>query len=71
MCVCRLPFPEFASTLLVSLDVEVKSLVECNDLYSAAEDVFLVKYPQGLDDTLLCAGGGTGKDVCRVRNREL
>ncbi|XP_037772435.1 trypsin 3A1-like [Penaeus monodon] len=56
---------EFASTLLVSLDVEVKSLVECNDLYSAAEDVFLVKYPQGLDDTLLCAGGGTGKDVCR------
>ncbi|XP_047468318.1 transmembrane protease serine 9-like [Penaeus chinensis] len=56
---------EFASTLLVSLDVEVKSLAECNDLYSAAEDVFLAKYPQGLDATLLCAGGGLGRDVCR------
>ncbi|ROT80312.1 Proclotting enzyme [Penaeus vannamei] len=53
---------EFASTLLVSLDVEVKSLAECNDLYSAAEDVFRVKYPQGLDATLLCAGGGSGRD---------
>ncbi|XP_063602538.1 transmembrane protease serine 9-like [Penaeus indicus] len=56
---------EFASTLLVSLDVEVKSLAECNDLYSAAEDVFQIKYPQGLDATLLCAGGGPGNDVCR------
>ncbi|XP_042890723.1 clotting factor G beta subunit-like [Penaeus japonicus] len=56
---------EFESTLLLSLEVEVRNLAECNALYSAAEEVFLVKYPQGLDDTLLCAGGGIGRDVCR------
>ncbi|XP_042890722.1 mast cell tryptase-like [Penaeus japonicus] len=56
---------EFAATLLTSLEIEVKSLAECNALYSEAGSVFSVSYPQGLDDTLLCAGGGIGRDVCR------
>ncbi|XP_063602474.1 trypsin 3A1-like [Penaeus indicus] len=56
---------EFASTLLTSLEVDVKSQEECNALYAEAGSVFTTSYPQGLDATLLCAGGGTGQDVCR------
>ncbi|XP_063602472.1 trypsin 3A1-like [Penaeus indicus] len=56
---------EFAATLLTSLEVDVKSQEECNALYAEAGSVFTTSYPQGLDATLLCAGGGTGKDVCR------
>ncbi|XP_042890721.1 uncharacterized protein LOC122265450 [Penaeus japonicus] len=56
---------EFASTLLVNVDVRVKSQDECSQLYAAAGEVFLSVYPKGLDASLLCAEATLGKDVCR------
>ena len=51
----------------MNLDVVVFENDQCNELYNAAEDVFTSIYPDGIDNTLLCAGGGPGNDVCRVR----
>lgn len=57
---------EEASSLLINLEVRVRNLAECNTLYSAAQEIFTIHYPRGLDDTILCANGDNGNDVCRV-----
>ncbi|KAK8392900.1 hypothetical protein O3P69_013133 [Scylla paramamosain] len=56
---------EQASSLLINLEVTVRSQEECNNLYSAAGEIFRLHYPQALDDTILCANGENGNDVCR------
>lgn len=57
---------ERASSLLINLEVTVRNLDECNTLYSAAQEIFTLHYPQGFDESILCASGENGNDVCRV-----
>ncbi|CAL4126407.1 unnamed protein product, partial [Meganyctiphanes norvegica] len=53
-----------ASEILVSVNVTVTPLAECKDLYSS-NPTFNVRYPRGLTNITLCAGGGEGMDSCR------
>ncbi|CAL4210754.1 unnamed protein product, partial [Meganyctiphanes norvegica] len=56
------------SKTLVSVDVTVKALDECNQLYSVRDvnPVFKISFPRGLSDVSLCAGGEEVMDSCKI-----
>ncbi|XP_037776281.1 clotting factor B-like [Penaeus monodon] len=54
---------DLASTILHNVEVEVLPQVECAETYSSAGDIFATEYPEGITDSLLCAGKLA--DVCR------
>lgn len=68
VCICSCFFSAGpVSTILHELDVEVVSQNECNEAYfgnGQSNLFFQADYPDGITDTLLCAG--KINDVCRV-----
>ena len=56
-----------ASEILQNVQVEVENRVACNQSYATLGRIYEMHYPQGLTESLLCAGAVQGEnDVCRV-----